>query len=474
MLSQPCRLLFLAVLLAVGFFSSASAQDTVPKDSFVTQYNCRVDGGQIGSGLVSSVNECAEYYAGRSWSKRSPTFLSWYNEPVGARFEFEHCGYAQSYCETGDSQYWGWTVEYNVSLSNAQQVPECPASHPIDNGDGTCSIDTSHEDWCQAVANGEWGEGSASHGYGGTEYNLDSSHPLYGSVSLCVTYDHSVWVGDGTFNDDGGAGSGYSCVYELDFHSETAGETWYQATNEPCTRLDDGNCPEGRRNCASTHVPGSDDGGGPGDGGVGDEPINGPDLTPPNNPTEPSAPDPASSPEAENLTYLGEKFAFETRKQTDQIVEGMAQAVNNLNQNDDENTQKIVKGLAAIEKGISEIPGGGGGGTGNGDPAGWGNEEDVSIDALDCLPDPVTGRCTNWAPLTEQELPEKIINLDDEIAQFDEYSVTASCPDSLDMGLSFGVFDYNSKPVCDTLGGVRYILLALAYFLVARIVMRSM
>ncbi|RUO51650.1 hypothetical protein CWI70_12360 [Pseudidiomarina homiensis] len=313
---------------------------------------------------------------------------------------------------------------------------KCPETHPIDNGDGTCSIDSAHEEFCQG------------HSAAGTSFQDTED-----AVS-CVT------VLDDNPNN-------YSCVFERDdlgisFGGEEPTFTW-TATGETCTGSIGSPMPDNTGSDPldpSTPIDGGDLGGGSAPG------------------TDPTAP--AND---EGSSYLGQKFAFETRTQTGELLDGMAEAVNQRNLNHDKNSKFVVEGLSDLAKVNAQIgadieravrsSGGSGGGTGSGDPAGWANEEDVSIDALDCVPDPVTGACSNWSPLSDQELPEKIVNLDNEIAQFDEYSVTATCPETLPISLTFGELDFNSKPVCDTLGGVRYILLAIAYFIVARVVVRS-
>ncbi|KFZ29722.1 hypothetical protein IDAT_01055 [Pseudidiomarina atlantica] len=317
----------------------------------------------------------------------------------------------------------------------------CPSSHPIDNGDGTCSIDGAHEAFCQDLANS------------GTSFWA----PDNGDECTTIT--------------DGNP-QGYSCTFtrgEIGIGFGGGVEQWeYTASGEICSGGGSGgNSPGSDPLEPSTPIDGGDLGG---DGGS-------PGTTPGTDPAEPT--------NDESASYLGQKIEFETRTQTNALLDGMAESVNKRNENHDKNSQFIVQGLSDLAKanasGLSDIEravrangtSSGGGSGGGDDPAGWGNEENVSIDALDCTPDPVTGRCTNWQPLTEQELPEQIINLDQEISQFDEYSVTATCPETLPMALSFGNLDFNSKPVCDSLGGVRYILLAIAYFIVARVMVRS-
>lgn len=455
MFSRTCHLLFLAVALVAGFFIPSYAQDTVPKETGVMFSRC---GYTVHSSYASLTSQNGMNVADASGCSQMSYFQSYRFINVSVEVTFsdhtrsdgvltaDYCGYEQHVCEGGG--YHNTPVTRYVRASMPFSSPVCPVGYPIDNGDGTCSVDGAHEAFCEDVAAGG----------NDTSYWLDDTEAV--SSVHCVNF--------GT----------YSCVYnkaEIGIGLGNAPVRYqYSASGETCTDGADGASPGD-----GTGVPVSDplDGTDLGDPGMGNSPD---DLTL-DTCTQAEIDDGSCQSKIANNSahYLGGVFEYETRKATTELLDALALSVNKLNDNADKNMNYVVDALtdfAALNSaGLKEISDktGGGGGVVGGDPAGWQTQENVTLDGLQCDPDPVTGECTDWTPLGSRTLPEKIINLNNAADEFEQFEAEGECPASIDMALTFGNFGFNSSPICQVLTGVKFLVLLIAYYFVARMIHRG-
>jgi hypothetical protein len=519
MISQPCRLLFLAVALAVGFFNSAFAQDTVPVESSTGYTACgyRTLSAVI-VGTAFSPDEC--FWLARNKSSSLPRYMrSFYSNVVSTSLTVETSGTSRNISGTIQGCYYQdktsatphcevdgiseITIDPNLLFFSLETIEICPDSHPVNNGDGTCTREpddqTCHDYAALHGSTGSDGQVKDLSVFGIFTPNksgevckafwdgLDPSHPdqLYCTYKL---QGDGISLGGGEFSGRF-VPSGGSCNPAPESSDPPLDEP---ETPEECEKRGFANCSADGLFLVSAEIvdgfcipvcsatmPTQD----PPEQSTVDSDNNGiPDVNDPNHPDyDPD--DPHSDPDNDGTpnyqdpnhsSYIGGGASVGNTEGTNVLLQ---QILNTQVVNNDisaTTNQLIAQQTQALGEKLDKLATGSGGGVGTGDGSLWTDESNtLDIETPECTPDPVTGRCAEFGSLGVQALPEKVVNLSTYADDFTPIDTAATCPASVSMSLFGGAFDFNTQPVCDVLSGIYYLVMFSAYYAVARIITRG-
>jgi hypothetical protein len=498
MISRPCRLLFLAVALAAGFFNSGYAQDTVPKET-VDMFKCT--GNLLNWNMYPiqpNTSACESVHVSSDSLHTSGS----YNAEVNVDWSIQSGRWQKQWKMTSISQ---GTVSYNsvYMQTNPIATAVCPETHPIDNGDGTCSREPDDQA-CYDYA--------ALHGSTGTDgqvkdlsvfgiftpnksgevckglwSGLDDSHPEQTFCTYKLQGD-GISLGNGEFSGRY-VPSGGSCNPAPDNAEPPLDEP---ETDEECeergyavcavdgqflvsSSLIDGFC---FHECSSSQPT-------PDPPPVSDVDADNNGIPDVNDPAHPDydPDDPHSDPDNDGTpnyqdpthpTYIGGGGTVANTEGTNVLLRQIldSQVVNNdlsITTN-----QLIAQQTQALGEKLDKLSSGGGGVVGGGDDGLWTDESaTLEIETPDCTPDPTTGRCAEFGKLGVAALPEKTLDVSSYADDFTPIDTAATCPQEMPLTLGLGTFSFNTGPLCDVLSGIYYLVMFSAYYAVARIITRG-